>query len=226
MKAFGKGSVSSALLIFLNTASIVIAFVLVVAAGLVVFGVTNGWRMLAVQLDSSGRPSVDAGPNVHMSIPVAFHLDPRTLHVAAPLLGIHDAELTTAEGALRFVPQAGPFFAANVALVLGLLGFSLWVLTQLRALFRALRDGRPFAPENAARVRRIAWTVIAAELLRAGIVYGEHAYAVTYFVADGIRFDAQPHVNVFAIVNGLIILVISEVFRVGTRLAEEQSLTV
>ena len=33
---------------------------------------------------------------------------------------------------------------------------------------------------------------------------------MTYFVADGLRFDAYPHLNVFAIVNGLIILVISE----------------
>ena len=58
------------------------------------------------------------------------------------------------------------------------------------------------------------------------MVYVENAYAVTYFVSDGLRFDARPHLNLFAIVNGLIILVISEVFRAGTRLDEDQSLTV
>jgi len=41
-----------------------------------------------------------------------------------------------------------------------------------------------------------------------------------------LRFEAPPDLNIFAIVNGLIILVIAEVFRAGTRLDEEQSLTI
>ena len=49
---------------------------------------------------------------------------------------------------------------------------------------------------------------------------------MTHFSADGLRFDVRPDFNVFAIITGLIILVIAEVFRAGTRLDEEQSLTV
>jgi hypothetical protein len=161
-----------------------------------------------------------------MSIPVSFDVDANTIHVAAPRLGIQNAELRNARGLLRFVPQGGAFVVANLALVIGLLALALWLLAQLRALFRALRDGQPFAPQNAMRVRRIAWTVIAADLLRSAVVYVENVYALNYFVADGLRFDAWPHLNLFAIVNGLIILVISEVFRAGTRLDEDQSLTV
>jgi hypothetical protein len=110
--------------------------------------------------------------------------------------------------------------------VIGLFALGLWILAQLRALFRRLRDGKPFAPENALRVRRIAWAVIAMEIARAATIYFENAYAASHFVADGLQFDAQPHLNGFAIVNGLIILVLSEVFRAGTRLDEDQSLTV
>ncbi len=58
------------------------------------------------------------------------------------------------------------------------------------------------------------------------IVFFENYYAMTHFSANGLRFDARPDVNVFAIIYGLIILVIAEVFRAGTRLDEEQSLTV
>ena len=49
---------------------------------------------------------------------------------------------------------------------------------------------------------------------------------MTHFSADGLRFYASPDINVLAIISGLIILVIAEVFSAGTRLDDEQSLTV
>ena len=58
------------------------------------------------------------------------------------------------------------------------------------------------------------------------MVFSANSFAMTHFSADGLRFDARPDLNVFAIVNGLIILAIAEVFRAGTRLDEDQSLTV
>jgi hypothetical protein len=103
---------------------------------------------------------------------------------------------------------------------------SLWVIGTLRAVFRTLRDGRPFVRANATRIRSIAWLVIIGELARSAFVFFENYYVMMHFSADGLRFDARPDLNFFAIINGLIILVIAEVFRAGTRLDEEQSLTV
>jgi hypothetical protein len=226
MKAMGKGSVSSLLLLLLNGASIFLAVFLVMTTALAVFTLNTGRGTVAVQIGSDLSPSVEAGPNIHMSIPVSFSVNPQALRVSSPSLGIQDAEVRSAQGTLRFSPQGGPFLAANLALVIGLFALGLWILAQLRALFRALRDGKPFAPENAMRVRRIAWAVIVMELARAATIYFENAYAASHFVAEGLQFDAQPHVNSLAIINGLIILVISEVFRAGTRLDEDQSLTV
>lgn len=102
----------------------------------------------------------------------------------------------------------------------------LFVVGQLRAVFRTLRDGRPFVPANAARIRWIAFAVIAGEIARAAIVYSANSHAMTYFSANGLRFDARPDLNVVTIVYGLIILAIAEVFRTGTRLDEDQSLTI
>jgi len=79
---------------------------------------------------------------------------------------------------------------------------------------------------NATRVRRIGIAVIAGEVVRTAIVYAENRYAMTHFRADGLGFEAHVEPDVFAIVLGLIILVIAEVFRQGTRLDEDQSLTV
>lgn len=53
--------------------------------------------------------------------------------------------------------------------------------------------GEPFARGNAMRVRRMAWTAIAAELLRAGIIFYENSYAIhparRRSVADGLRVE-------------------------------------
>ena len=91
---------------------------------------------------------------------------------------------------------------------------------------RSKRAGRPFVAANATRIRRIGFVIIASELAWSAIVFFESYYAMTHFSADGLRFDASPDINVLAILSGLIILVIAEVFRAGTRLDEEQSLTV
>ena len=93
-------------------------------------------------------------------------------------------------------------------------------------MFRTLRDGRPFVAANATRIRRVAFAVIVGETARAAIVFLTNYYASTHFVAEGLRFDARPDYNIMAILYGLIILVIAEVFRAGARLDEEQSLTV
>ena len=58
------------------------------------------------------------------------------------------------------------------------------------------------------------------------MVFFENYYVAVHFSADGLRFHAWPDINVFAIIHGLSILVIAEVFRAGTQLDEEQSLTV
>ena len=107
-----------------------------------------------------------------------------------------------------------------------MLALVLFVLGQLRAVFRTLRDGRPFVPANAIRIRWIAFAVIAGEIGRAMVVYSSNFHAMTHFSANGLRFDARPDLNVFTIVHGLIILAIAEVFRTGTRLDEDQSLTI
>jgi hypothetical protein len=217
----GKASVSSLLAMLVNLAWYMTAAVLVIAVVLVTVGGSVGFH-----IDFDGGPSVDAGPDAAMSIPVSLTVEAGTHRVAAPSLGIDNAQLHQLRGALRFPPLKGPLFVANLAIVFGSLALFLWVLAQLRGLFRTLSARKPFVPANAARVRRIAWAVILGELARTAVVFFERYYAMTHFSVAGLAFDARPDLNVFAIINGLIILVIAEVFREGTRLNEEQSLTI
>ena len=218
MKAMGKGSIASFLTILLN-----------VAWGMVALGLALTALLLVLSPFVEAPMEVDASLLVvgsTMTIPVSFSVDARTHRVTAPSLGIEGAQIQDARGSLRFPARRGAFFVGNAIFVIVLFALALWVLGQLRAVFRTLRDGQPFVPANATRIRWIAGGVIAGELARSVIVFFANYYAKTHFSADGLRFDARPDVNVFAIICGLIILVIAEVFRAGTRLDEEQSLTV
>jgi len=72
----------------------------------------------------------------------------------------------------------------------------------------------------------VGWAVILAEPARALITYSAQTFAQSHFIGDGIRFVAKFDLNLGTIVAGLAILVIAEVFRAGTRLDEDQSLTI
>ena len=102
----------------------------------------------------------------------------------------------------------------------------LWALSELRAVFRTLHDGQPFVPANAGRIRSVGFAVILVEIGRAILVFLANSYAFMHFTAPGLRFDAHFGLNFFTILSGVIILVIAEVFRAGTQLAEDQSLTI
>ncbi len=221
MRALGKHSLSSFLVILVNAGWYLVALALVVTVLFLVAGLRVG-----VQLDAHGAPSVEVGAHVMMSIPVSFSVDPQAHAVTAPSLGIDAAELSDVRAALKFPPPRGVFVIGNGVMLVAMLALGLWALGQLRAVLRTLRDGQPFAPANALRIRRIAWLVIVGELVRSALVFFENRYAATHFVSEGLHFSARPTVDVFAIVDGLIILVIAEVFRIGARLDEDQSLTV
>jgi hypothetical protein len=102
----------------------------------------------------------------------------------------------------------------------------LWLLTQLRHIFRSLSRGLLFIPENARRMRWVGFTVIFLELARAALVYFWSYYTSLHFTANGLRFVAWTDFNGITIVAALAVLVIAEVFREGARLHEEQSLTI
>jgi Protein of unknown function (DUF2975) len=210
MKAMGKRSVSS----FLAGLLAVCWYVAIVLLAL-------GVCLLAVS-PFVEPPRIEVG----LSLPASFSLDARMSRVSAPSLGVDDAHLEKVTGSVTFSPRSKIVVAwSAIGIILWLL-FVLWVLAQLRGLFRALREGAPFVPANATRLRRIGWAVIVGELVRSVFVFYANYYVMTRFSAEGLQFSAWPGVEISDIVSGLIILVIAEVFAAGARLDEEQSLTV
>jgi hypothetical protein len=152
--------------------------------------------------------------NMELGVPVSFDLN----------LQAH--QITDARGTLVMPIQRGRFLYASFAVLIGLLTLALWILSQLRAVFRSLGEGRPFVPANVRRIRLIGVGVIAGQLAWAEATFAGNYYSMSHFVAVGLTFAARPSINPIAIIHGLVILAIAEVFKEGTRLEEDQSLTV
>jgi hypothetical protein len=190
----------------------------ILAALVMTMGVTVG-----VQIGPHGEPNFVTGSAAQMVLPVAFELDPEAARVTSVDLR-NSGTIERASGVLRFTAPDRPWLAMAGAAVM--MGLALWMLAELAALCRSVRDGHPFAPRNAGRIRRLAFAVVLAELSRAAIVYAAHAYVAAHFAAEHLRFAAWPRISGLEVVSALILLVLAEVFRTGTRLDEDQSLTV
>jgi hypothetical protein len=161
---------------------------------------------------------------VTMSLPVALELN-SPIHSNSSSSETN-ARIEKIRGQLRFPARNGAFFYANMLLVILFFAFLLWVLFQLRLVFRSLSRGVPFIPENARRIRWVGFTIIFAEFARAALIFLWSYYTSLHFTADAVRFVASTDLSGTTIIGGLAVLVIAEVFREGTRLHEEQSLTI
>lgn len=208
MKALGERSIASLIRFVLDATWWLVVVSLGLLTGLLVFS-------FFINLE---------GDNLTMDLPVALELK-APVHGSSASIQT-DARIEKLRGNLRFPVRNGAFFSGSMFLIVVLFGFLLWVLTQLRHIFRSLSRGLPFIPENARRIRWVGFTVLFGELARAALVYFWSYYTSLHFTANGLRFVASTDFNGITIVGGLAILVIAEVFREGTRLHEDQSLTI
>jgi hypothetical protein len=159
-----------------------------------------------------------------IGVPAAFAVD--ASQVSAPSIGVTAAAIRDATGILRIPASTTRVYVGGLSFALVMLAIVWFGVSQLRKVVFSLRDERPFAAANAARIRRIAYAVLAGELLRAAFTIGSNIYIARHFEAEGMSFDVRLNVSITTIVAGLIIFVLAEVFRAGTHLEEEQSLTV
>jgi hypothetical protein len=221
MRTIGQGSIASLLNVVLGFVRLGVALLLFLAAAMTATSFVVRPDALAV------------------AVPVSFSLDvPMPIHVGRTgfgfdLVGGRDepkraqtGRIDRVEGSLRISPDDRRVLVANAVAFLLVTVFTLFVIDELRAVLKTLIQGSPFVASNATHIRRIGLAVIVGELVRTAVVFAENYYATTHVAIAGVQFDAWPSVSLSTIGCGLIILVIAEVFRIGTRLDEEQSLTV
>ncbi|HWB14876.1 MAG TPA: DUF2975 domain-containing protein [Vicinamibacterales bacterium] len=218
----GARSVSS----FLATLLTVVWYALAIVIGLTICLVLAG-SSAVVQVDlSGGGLNLNADRGAPMTVPVAVTIDADRIPIESSLPDDGRAALRDVRGSLAFAPPPGVVPAAALAAAVILLAFALWVIGELRAVFRSFRHGRPFVPANVRRIRMIGWAMIVGEVVRTSIVAAGSAYAMHHFSANGLRFEVRPDFNVMTVIGGLIVLALAEAFREGVRLDEDRSLTI
>ncbi len=94
------------------------------------------------------------------------------------------------------------------------------VLSRLLAVVETVRSGDPFVPENAVRLKTIAWCVLATQLF--GLAYGVLAATVN---AAGSNVHWEFSVTGWVAVV-LLTFVLARVFAAGTRMREDLEGTV
>lgn len=94
--------------------------------------------------------------------------------------------------------------------VVAALALALPLLRQALAIVESARAGDPFVPENAARLRRMGWLLLAINVV------------VTTTVSWGLRGRvALPPVSVTSLLTVLMVFVIARIFEVGSRMRTE-----
>ena len=111
-----------------------------------------------------------------------------------------------------------PELVAGLAGVLVVVCAVVFVCLELRKILATLADGDPFVPENAIRLTRIAIAIAITQLMR---------YLIAIFtglMVHGARVELSVDLIAWASVAALFIL--SQVFREGTRLRDEEKMTI
>ena len=104
---------------------------------------------------------------------------------------------------------------ANLFIIFG--GFIL-MASQLKKILKTLIDGDPFVPDNAGRLTRLAMIVAGMEILKHIL-----GFTVKMFeIATSVSFS----VNLASWVAVITLTVLSQVFAEGTRLREEEKMTI
>ena len=109
------------------------------------------------------------------------------------------------------------YLVAFAILFVIFIGFIL-MAGQLQRILQTLIDGDPFVPENARRMTRLALIVAGMEIGR----YGIGIMANIFQVKTSVDFS----VNLAAWVAVITLTVLSQVFAEGTRLREEEKMTI
>lgn len=135
---------------------------------------------------------------------------------------LNGGEMTIPGGEVYVEDMAPARLVAALAALIVMLPVIVFICLQLRRILSTLADGDPFVPENAPRLTRIAIAVAMMELGRYATVFALRAFAGLGEGTDGLRLS----VNLAAWASVAALLVLSQVFREGTILREEQKMTI
>jgi hypothetical protein len=156
------------------------------------------------------------------------------LHIIRVIVWIAFAGLSAAVVAIPFIPAVARLVAgvegasidADIDIDAGdfvevlqhfiTVGVLLYVVERLLEILKTLRFGSPFVKENAERFRKLGWALL----------IGEGSKILIGVVAEITKADVDVGLDGITLIAVVAVFVLSEVFREGSALKEEQDLTV
>jgi Protein of unknown function (DUF2975) len=112
-----------------------------------------------------------------------------------------------------------------VAGTLIVFGFLMRVTYHLKLIFLSFKQGQPFNEANFERIRNIGLALIAFCVLQFIFNIGLRSFLTTHFKwPNGMALTYSFNVNF--LVTGLILIVLSEIFKLGVFLEEDKNLTI
>lgn len=144
------------------------------------------------------------------------------LLVGTGLLGSLNGGAVSMPGVEANVENVAPgrLFVAMVGIVVFSVGIA-FVCSQLSRILSTLADGDPFVPENGPRLTRIALAIAAIEVVRTVFTL---IIAATVDLGDNYEVSIVINLAVWGAV--IVLFVLAQVFREGTRLREEEKMTI
>ncbi|MCF6329465.1 MAG: DUF2975 domain-containing protein [Henriciella sp.] len=114
----------------------------------------------------------------------------------------------------------GRLVAVLVGIVVAASGIA-YVCSQLRRILSTLAEGDPFVPENGPRLTRIAIAIALIEIVRTVATF-----VIAALVDVGEGSQATININLALWGAVIVLFVLAQVFREGTRLREEEKMTI
>ena len=144
--------------------------------------------------------------------------------LALPIVVLNQQKVIIEFGKSSAATSGGDVIGAILAvmvLVVGIVVLAFLFLRQLRRIVDTVRQGDPFIPENAARLRSMAWLSIVLQLVALA------AGALTLWLEEATKeFQANFDVSIGGILLPLVLFILARVFRRGAEMREELEGTV
>jgi len=184
------------------------------------FVVPLGLLMVLGGVGDPDRPAPD------MPVLARIHVDEAALAPAEPGAAPEASTLVSGQGELRIRTRSRAAWTLLFLLIEIVLAVLLYVYGQLRALIRSVLELQPFREENASRIRRLGYVVIAWGAFAPFLKLAVGAAMIDEVAVRGLILEPPLDLRFETVFFGLAILVLSEIFRQASELQSDQSLTI
>ena len=154
---------------------------------------------------------------------------------------VNNVEVTINRGTVRFSSDSPGYYGLKFLETIFFFALAISITVLLRRLLRSLHPTHPFTPDNARRIRNIAYlvlTIFPYSLIRSAVYWlftyrtiaiEGTTYTHPFRLLAGRPFPHQVwldlDVNVLALLIGIVLLIIAEVFRRGVAIqADNESI--